>query len=69
MIKSGTNPQQLVLNMLKERAGNNPQAAMLISLAENNNVSEIEKYARQALSQQGYDYDKEFTNFKNSLGL
>lgn len=41
----------------------------LINLARSGNTAEIEKIARNLTSQQGLDYDKEFSAFKQQLGL
>lgn len=68
-IRNGQNPQQIALSIVKERLGDTPMGANLINLAENNRTIEIEQIVRNLLSQQGLDYDKEFANFKNNLGL
>ena len=69
MIKSGQNPQQLMMYVLEQRAQKNPMYANLLSLAKNNQSKEIEQIARNVMKEKGLDFDKEFTNFKNSLGL
>lgn len=69
MIKSGQNPQQLMMYVLEQRAQENPMYANLLSLAKNNQSKEIEQIARNVMKEKGLDFDKEFTNFKNSLGL
>lgn len=57
------NAKQMVLNMLKNNS--NPIFANLISLAEQNNTKELEKFARNFCKEQGKDFDKEFADFKN----
>lgn len=69
MIKSGQNPQQLMLNILSQNSSGNPLYQNLLSLAKNNNTSEIEKIARTMFAERGLDFDKEFNSFKNNLGL
>ena len=69
MIKSGQNPQQLMLNMLQSQAQSNPIGANLLALAQNNNAQGIEQFARNFCASRGVDFDIEFTNFKNNLGL
>lgn len=69
MIKSGQNPQQLMMYVLEQRAQENPMYANLLSLAKNNQTKEIEQFARNVMKERGLDFDKEFTNFKNNLGL
>jgi hypothetical protein len=41
----------------------------LLSLAQAGNTADIEKIARNICAQRGIDFDKEFTAFKQSLGL
>ena len=69
MIKSGKNPQQLMLSVLETRMAGTPMGDNLIKLARDNRGAEIEQIARNLYSQQGRDFDKEFSQFKNMLGL
>lgn len=69
MIKSGKNPQQLMMNYLQNQASNSPMGANLLNLAQNNKTAEIEQIARNICKQRGVDFDKEFNAFKNSLGF
>lgn len=69
MIKSGQNPQQLMLNVLQQRTQNNPLMQNLFQLAQNNNTSAIEEIVRNIYSEKGLDFDKEFNSFKKTLGL
>lgn len=69
MIKSGQNPQQLMLSVLQQRTPNNPLAQNLFQLAQNNDTSAIEKIARNIYAERGLDFDKEFNSFKQNLGL
>lgn len=68
-IKSGQNPQQLMLNIMQNNMSSTPFAANLLSLAKQGNSKEIERIARNIAQQRGIDYDKEFSNFVRSLGL
>lgn len=65
MIRSGQNPQQITMSILESRLGNTPMGSNLMSLARANKTAEIEKIARNLMSQRGLDYDKELANFKN----
>ena len=69
MIKRGYNPEQLLMNILESRMGGTQMGDNLINLARSGNTAEIEKIARNLTSQQGLDYDKEFSAFKQQLGL
>lgn len=69
MIRSGQNPQQLMLSILAGQAGS-PLGANLLNLAQNGQTKEIEKIARNLYAQQGgTDFDADFKAFKTQLGL
>lgn len=68
-IKSGGNPQQMVMNMLQQTSGSNPMMANLLNLAKTGNGAGIEQVARNLLSSQGYDFDKEFSLFIKMMGI
>lgn len=67
MIKSGSNPQQLIMSFLQQQ--NNPMANNLLQMAQNGNTSGIEQIARNICAQRGLDFDKEFNSFKQQLGI
>lgn len=69
MIRSGQNPQQLAMNLLESQMGSTPMGQNLINLARNGQSADIEQIARNLAKQQGVDFDKEFTSFKQMLGL
>ena len=67
-IKNGANPQQLVMSVLEGQMANTPMGKNLLQLVKENKTSEIEKIARNICEQNGIDFDKEFSSFKQSLG-
>lgn len=69
MMKNGQNPQQLMLNFLESQASGSPMAENLLTLAKNKDGKGIEKIARNLCKERGVDFDKEFTAFKQMLGL
>lgn len=69
MIQSGQNPQQLVMRLLEERMGNTPMGQNLLALAKQGNSSGIEQIVRNLSKQQGIDFDKEFSAFKQMFGM
>ena len=69
MIKGGRNPQQLVMNILKSQGQNNPVLNNAVDMAQNGNASGLEMLARNLAKQRGLDFDKEFADFKQSLGM
>ena len=68
-IKNGQNPQQLMLNIMKNNLSQTPLGANLYRLAQEGKTSEIERIARNLAQQRGIDYDKAFPAFVNQLGL
>lgn len=69
MIRSGNNPQQLMMSVLEQRMSGNPLYENLLALAKDNNTSEIEMIARNLTKERGLDFDKEFAKFKKMLGF
>ena len=67
MIRSGSNPQQLMMSFLQQQ--NNPMANNLLQMAQNGNINGIEQIARNMCAQKGLDFDKEFSSFKQQLGI
>lgn len=69
MIKSGNNPQQLMLAVLQGQAYDNPLGKNLLNLAQQGRTDELEKVIRNIYTQQGgQDFDSEFEAFKRALG-
>jgi len=68
-IKSGSNPQQLIMSYLEKEMKGNPLGENLLALAKNNDQKGIEEVVRNIASQRGIDFDKEFPIFKQMLGL
>ena len=69
MIKSGNNPEQLMLSVLKGQAYNNPLGQNLLNLAQSGRTDELEKVVRNIYAQQGgKNFDQDFEAFKKSIG-
>lgn len=67
-IRSGGNPQQLMISILSQQT-NNPLFSNLLNLAKNGQTADIEQIARNIMKERGVDFDKEFQAFKQSLGI
>ena len=67
LIKNGKNPQQLLMNILKNQNSNNPILNNAVNMAQNGNASGLEMLARNLAAQRGLDFDKELANLKNQL--
>lgn len=66
-IKSGQNPQQVLMNLLEKQMSNSPVGQNLLELAKANDSNGIEQVARNLCAQRGIDFDKEFASFKELL--
>ncbi len=69
MIRSGQNPQQLMMNVLQQNNYNNPIIQNAMQLAQRGNISSLELVARNLAQQKGLDFDTQFNNFLNYLNL
>lgn len=66
MIKGGTNPQQLISQILPQFR-NIPLVQNAYNMMQNGNNAGLEQIARNLAQQRGIDFDTEFNNFKNSF--
>lgn len=57
------NPKNIVMNMLKSNS--NPIFNNLVEMANKGDNSGVENFARNYMKEQGKDFDKEFSNFKD----
>ena len=67
MIKGGKNPQQLLINILKNQGSNNPILNNAVKMAQNGNASGLEMLARNLTAQRGLDFDKAIRSLENQL--
>lgn len=68
MVRSG-NPQEIVMNMLQEKAQGNPMFANMVDLARRGDTQSIEGIVRNMARERGIDFDKEFNSFRQTFGL
>ena len=68
MIKSGANPQQLIMQYLQKEMSNTPIGQNLLDMARKGDSAGIEQVARNVMASKGLDYDKEFNAFKKFIG-
>ena len=59
------NPQQFVMNMLKQNQ--DPMAIQLMQMVKNGNTNQIEQFARNICKEKNIDFDKQFGNFMNNF--
>lgn len=68
-IKSGQNPQQLMLSILEGRMSGTPLGQNLLQLAKQGDTKGIEQIVRNLSKQQGVNFDTEFAAFRKMLGM
>ena len=64
-MKGIKNPQQFVMNMLKQNQ--NPMVTQLIQMIKNGNTNQIEQFARNICKERGMDFDKQFAEFMKQI--
>lgn len=67
LMKGMKNPQQTVIQLLENNS--NPMAKNVLEMAKKGDTKGIEQFARNVCKEQGTDFEKEFNNFKNNLGM
>lgn len=67
---NGSNLQQMAMGLIQQSPmANTPMGQNLANLVKNGNGNEIINIVRNVSQQQGINFDQEFSNFKNNLGL
>ena len=65
----GGNPQKVVMDMMREPAGNNPVMRDSIQMAGKGDSEGIEKLARNLCKEQGIDADEMVNKIKSQFGV
>ena len=69
MMHSGGNPQQAIINMMKQQAGNNPVMNNAINMMEKGDNAGIEKLARNLCKERGINPDDMLSQVKSQFGI
>ena len=69
MIKSGGNPQQMIMNMMRQNAGTNPVLNNALNMAEKGDMKGIEQLTRNLYKEKGINPDDAFNQIKGQLGI
>lgn len=69
MIRGGGNPQQAIINIMKQQAGNNPVMANAINMMEKCDNAGLEKLARNLCQEKGINPDDMLSQVKNQFGI
>ena len=65
----GGNPQKVVMDMMREQAGNNPVMRNAMQMAEKGDSEGLEKLARNLCKEQGIDADEMVNKIKSQFGV
>ena len=65
----GGNPQKVVMDMMREQAGNNPVMRNAMQMAEKGDSEGLEKLARNLCKEQGIDADEMVNKIKSQFGI
>lgn len=69
MLRGGGNPQAMVMNMLRQNAGQNPMLGNALNMMEQGNVSEVEKMVKNLCKEKGLNPDDVMKQTKNLFGM
>ena len=69
MIRGGGNPQQALINMMKQQSGNNPVIDNAINMMEKGDNAGIEKLARNLCKERNINPDDILSQVKNQFGI
>ena len=69
MIRNGGNPQQMLMNVMRQSAGNNPVLQNALNMAERNDMKGIENLARNLCKEKGVDPAQAYNQAKNMMGM
>lgn len=65
----GGNPQQVLLNLLNQQAGNNPVMRNALDMVQRGDTKGVEQLARNMANEKGIDVDKAVADIRKQLGM
>ena len=68
MIRVG-NPQQAIMSMMRQQAGDNPVLNNAINMAEKGDIDGLKNLAHNLGKENGIDVDSKFNEIKNQFGM
>lgn len=68
MIRGG-NPQQAIMSMMRQQAGDNPVLNNAINMAEKGDIDGLKNLAHNLGKENGIDVDSKFNEIKNQFGV
>ena len=69
MMKGGGNPQQMIMNMMRQQAGSNPVMNNALQMMEKGDNAGLEKLARNLCKERNINPDEAFNQIKGQFGI
>lgn len=66
MMKNGGNPQQMLVNMMRQNA-NNPVISNALDMVQKNDIQGLERLTRNLYKEKGIDVDKAIQDIKRNM--
>ena len=68
MLRGGS-PQQVIMSMMRQQAGDNPVLNNAINMAEKGDIDGLKNLAHNLGKENGIDVDSKFNEIKNQFGM
>lgn len=69
MMKNGGNPQQMIMNMMRQQAGSNPVMNNALQMMEKGDNAGLENLARNLCKERNINPDEAFDQIKGRFGM
>lgn len=69
MLRSGGNPQQMIMNMMRQNAGSNPVMNNALQMAEKGDTKGLENLARNLCKERNINPDDAIKQIASQLGV
>lgn len=69
LMKNGGNPQQMIMNMMKQQAGSNPVINNALQMMEKGDNAGLENLARNLCKERNIDPDDALNQIKGQFGM
>lgn len=69
MMKNSGNPQQMIMNMMKQQAGSNPVINNALQMMEKGDNAGLENLARNLCKERNINPDEAFNQIKGQFGI
>lgn len=69
MMKGGGNPQQMIMNVMRQQAGSNPVMNNALQMMEKGDNAGLEKLARNLCKERNINPDEAFNQIKGQFGM